>query len=119
MSAIIPRADKCCSVQSFPLRQLDVNTTVSTRYTASTSMYSLTQGRSQDSISTEAKGCTPAGSRGWAPGQGLGGETLLNPPPPETESFSIVECPNEMESLLQFSYFTSYSLFSKNVVSCI
>ena len=49
-------------------------------------------------------------SRGRATGQGS--------KPPEAESFSVVGCPNEMENVLQ-NYFTTYLLFSKNVLSCI
>jgi len=57
------------------------------------------QGRSQDFISTEAKGRTgglgaepPAGSRSRAPCQGRS--------PSEAESLSVVRYPKEMENLL-------------------
>ena len=55
----------------------------------------------------------PAESRGRPP---IRGQWAL---PPEAQSFSVVGCPNEMENVLQFYYFTTYSLFSKNVLSCI
>jgi len=48
------------------------------------------------------------------PGQRVRGRNL-----PEAESFSVVGCPKEMENVLQFYYFTTYLLFSKNVLSGI
>jgi len=48
----------------------------------------------------------PAGSRGRAPGQAVRGQS-----PPEAESFSVVGCPNEMENVLQFYYFTTFTIY--------
>jgi len=53
-------------------------------------------------------------SRGRAPSHGGQGAK-----PPEAESFSVLGCPKEMENVLPFYYFTTYLLFSKNVLSCI
>jgi len=76
-------------------------TTTTTRHRASTSMYSLTQGRSQDFISTEAKGWT--GCLGRSPQRGPGAEPLVSWSgwsPSEAESFSVVRYAKEMENLL-------------------
>ena len=53
-------------------------------------------------------GRAPSGVQGqipWSGGQGA--------KPHEAERFSVVGWPKEMENLLKFSYFTTYSLFSK------
>jgi len=59
----------------------------------------------------------PVESRGRSPGQVVKGRSILKlgqgAKPPEAESFSVVGWPKEMENVLQFSYFTTYSLFSK------
>jgi len=55
------------------------------------------------------QGRKPGVAAGGVPSQGSGAK------PPEAESYSVVGYPKEMENLLQFSYFTTYSLFSKNV----
>ena len=49
-------------------------------------------------------------SRGTTPGQGIRRRSPLEL---RAESFSVVGYQKEMENLLQFSYFTTYSLFSK------
>ena len=90
------------------------------RWSADIKAESCRQGRSQDFISTEAKGWTgglgvepPVGSRSRAPGQGWS--------PSEAESFSVVRYPKEMENLLQCIIFLFYGLFiiQQNVWSCI
>jgi len=53
-------------------------------------------------------GRAPSGVQGQIPWSG--GQMAK---PPEAESFSVVGWPKEMENLFQFSYFTTYSLFSK------
>jgi len=81
-------------------------------------MHYRLQGRSQDFISTEARGKPGIWGRSpqpvgiWGPGaeplvRGSGAN------PPEAESFSVVECPKKIENLLQLSYFTTFIIQQK------